>query len=559
MKEEVMRRKTYLVASAALIMCLLAGCSGGSGSSGASGGGESGSDTETVAAPTGPVDKSVLNIAGSDPEDVAPFKTDKGTKGLLWSVYESLYDLDPDTGELCPVLADGSRGENNGYTIVDDTTYEIYIYDDIYDHAGNHVTASDVAFTYMHNIEEGYKSYYSKLNNAYAIDDTTVCLELSAPIENVSEFNTYLINIWVYTEAAYNASASGLTTDACGTGRYMLTDFVSGASLTLERWDDYWQKDESLINKRHQAYVEKIVENFMSEETQIVIGLESGTIDLCTKIATENCSDFMEGGKYSDQVAVSMLADNKQLVLTPNCSPESPMSDENLRLAVYYAIDNTYVAASLGEGSAVPSSALGISNGVSDYNPAWETEESYQTTYNLDLAKEYLAKSNYNGETLTILTNTDNNGVYKTVALCINAFLEEIGVKSEIVVVDKATAEANRTDPSAYDMEIGTAISCTSSLMEMYTFLFNTETTSTGKTQWFVEDAKLQELFDTAYRLDTHNEDSMNALYDYVIEKGYAYGLLQFNANMAYRTDKISEITYQGQHLVVPGSCIMAE
>ena len=29
-------------------------------------------------------------------EDVSPFKTDKGTKSLLWSVYESLYDLDPE-------------------------------------------------------------------------------------------------------------------------------------------------------------------------------------------------------------------------------------------------------------------------------------------------------------------------------------------------------------------------------------------------------------------------------------------------------------------------------
>lgn len=542
---------TVIILSACLVLSAC-GSSGTNEAATAAAAGES-------AAGGGVVDKSILNVAGSDPEDVAPFKTDKGTKGLMWSVYESLYDLDPDTGELCPVLVDGSRGENNGYTIVDDTTYEIYIHDDIYDHAGNHVTASDVAFTYMHNIEEGYKSYYSKLEEAVALDDTTVQLKLSAPIENVAELNPYFINIWVYTEAAYNASPSGLTTDACGTGRYKLTEFVSGASLTLEKWEDYWQKDESLINKRHQAYVDKIVENFMSEETQIVIGLETGSIDLCTKIATENCTDFQEGGKYYGQIAVDSLEDNKQLCITPNCSPESPMSDVNLRLAVFYAIDNNYIAASLGQGTGFANKALGIATGCADYNPEWETYENYQTVCDEELAKEYLAKSNYNGETLTILTNTDNNGAYKTVALCISAFLEKIGVKSEIVVVDKNTAESNRTDPTAYDLEIGTAISVTSSVMEQYNFLFNTETTSTGMTQWFVDDEKLNELFAAAYAIDTHNEESLNELYQYVMDNAYAYGIMQFYANMAYRTDKISEITYQGQHLVVPGSCIITE
>ncbi len=504
-------------------------------------------------------EQGVLNVAGSDPEDVAPFRTDKGTKGLLWSVYESLYDLDPDTGELCPVLVDGSRGENNGYTVVDDVTYEIYLQDNIYDHAGNHVTAEDVAFTYMHNIEEGYKSYYSKLEEATALDDTTVQLKLSEPIVNVAELNPYFINIWVYTQAAFEASPSGLTTDACGTGRYRLTDYVSGASMTLEKWDDYWQKDESLINKRHQAYVDKIIQHFMSEETQIVIGLETGSIDLCTKITTENCTDFREGGKYYGEVEVSSLQDNKQLCITPNCSEDSCMSDVNLRLACFYAIDNNYIAASLGDNTCIPSKTLGFATGCADYNPEWETYENYQTVYDVELAKEYLAKSDYNGETLTILTNTDNNGIYKTVALCISSFLEQIGVKSEIVVVDKTTAEANRTDSTAYDLEIGTAISVTSSVMEQYNFLFNAATTSTGKTQWFVDDKKLNELFGRAYALETHNKETLDELYQYVMDNAYAYGVLQLYANMAYRTDKITEITYQGQHLAVPGSCIMAQ
>lgn len=497
----------------------------------------------------------LLNVAASDPSDCQPFKTDKGTKSMFWMVYESLYDLDPVTGELCPVLADASRGEYGGYDIIDETTYRIYIYDYIYDHAGNHVTASDVAFTYMHNIEEGYKSYYSKLNEAVAIDETTVELRLSAPIENVGEFTPYLVNIWVYTEAAYNASPSQLAKDTCGTGRYAMTEFVGGSSLTLEKYENYWQTNEDLINERHQAYVDKIVYQFMSEETQIVVGLETGAIDFCTKITTESCSDFMEGGKYADAVSVSSLPDNKQCVLMANCDPSSPMSDTNLRLACFYAIDNNAVVQSLGAGTAVVANTLGLSTGCSDFVEEWNNKDTYMSTYNTELAKEYLKKSNYDGETIVIMANTDNNGEYETVAVMIQAFLQAVGINAELRIESKSTVDSLRLDPTNFDLEIVSA-SFTSYVMELYKYMFNTTTTENGTTQWYIDDAKLNELYATAYTIEGNNDENMTALYEYILENGYAYGMFQNNSNVAFRTDKVVAVCYQGQHLPVPGSSI---
>lgn len=497
----------------------------------------------------------LLTVAASDPSDCQPFKTDKGTKSMFWMVYESLYDLDPVTGELCAVLADASRGEYGGYDIINDTTYRIYIYDYIYDHAGNHVTASDVAFTYMHNIEEGYQSYYSKLTEAVAIDETTVELRLSDPIVNVGEFTPYLVNIWVYTEAAYNASASQFAKDACGTGRYAMTDFVGGSNLTLTRYDNYWQSNEELINERHQAYVDTIVYQFMSEETQIVVGLETGSIDFCTKITTESCSDFVEGGKYADSVAVSSLPDNKQCVLMVNCDPSSPMSDVNLRKACFYAINNDAVVQSLGAGTAVVANTLGLSTGCADFVDAWNDMETYMSSYDLETAKDYLSKSNYNGETLVIMANTDNNGEYETVAVMIQLCLEAIGIKAELRIESKNTVDSLRLDPGSFDMEIVSA-SFTSYVMELYKYMFNTTTTENGTTQWYVDDAKLNELYDTAYTIEGNNDENMTALYEYILENGYAYGMFQNNSNVAFRTDKIVSVCYQGQHLPVPGSCI---
>lgn len=561
--KRISRRNFLKAMGLAASMGVLAACGGGDTSSTAASTGTATSmaDDFTGAGTSGDLVSGqceLVNIAASDPSDCQPFKTDKGTKSMFWMVYESLYDLDPVTGELCPVLVDGSRGAEGGYDIVDDLTYDFYLYDNIYDHAGNHVTASDVAFTYKTNIEQGYKSYYPKLEEAIAKDETTVELKLTAPITDVGELVPYLVNIWVYTEAAYNASPSQFAQDTCGTGPYMMTEFNSGASLTLEKNPNYWQTDASLINERHQQYVDKMVYNFMSEETQIVIGLESGAIDFCTKITAGSCSDFLEGGSYADKIGLDTLPDNKECCLLPNCSSVSLMSDENLRMACFYAIDNASVVKALGEGSAVARYTLGLSTGCSDYNPDWENRDNCMTNYDVEKAKEYLAKSSYNGEKLVLMTNTDDNGKYETVAVVIQAFLEAVGIKVELRIEEKATVDSLRTDPTNFDMEIGCP-SYTSYVMELYKFIFNNTTTADGSTQWYVNDDKLFELYNTAYAIDTHTTESMDALYDYAVEHGYAYGMFQNTSIVAFNKEKMVAVCYQGQHLPVPGSCIYVQ
>ena len=57
------------------------------------------------------------------------------------AVYQTLFVLDEYGGTPESVLVDS-------YTRVDDTTFDITIYDYIYDTAGNHITASDVKYSY---------------------------------------------------------------------------------------------------------------------------------------------------------------------------------------------------------------------------------------------------------------------------------------------------------------------------------------------------------------------------------------------------------------------------
>jgi peptide/nickel transport system substrate-binding protein len=72
----------------------------------------------------------------------------------------------------------------------------------------------------------------------------------------------------------------------------------------------------------------------------------------------------------------------------------------------------------------------------------------------IEKAKEYLAASSYNGETLRFRTTTDNDYFYKT-AMVVAESAKEAGINIEVMVSDNATLRQYREDPTMFDMFSG--------------------------------------------------------------------------------------------------------
>ena len=90
-----------------------------------------------------------LTVGWNAPTSIAPWGTTNNVAGN-YEVYEMLFETSAD-GEFFALLADASKGEFGGYDHEAGTgDYTVYIYDYIYDHQGNHITASDVAWSYMY-------------------------------------------------------------------------------------------------------------------------------------------------------------------------------------------------------------------------------------------------------------------------------------------------------------------------------------------------------------------------------------------------------------------------
>ena len=92
---------------------------------------------------------SVVVGISADPTSLAPWISNNGVRiGILPSIYQTLVQTESLGGEMKGVLM-------KDWEQIDDTIYNMTIYDSIYDTEGNHVTASDVAFSYKTGCEEG--------------------------------------------------------------------------------------------------------------------------------------------------------------------------------------------------------------------------------------------------------------------------------------------------------------------------------------------------------------------------------------------------------------------
>jgi peptide/nickel transport system substrate-binding protein len=237
-----------------------------------------------------------------------------------------------------------------------------------------------------------------------------------------------------------------------------------------------------------------------------------------------------------------------------NCQAEKLLwlsqksSDKNFRLALYYAIDNESIAQATG-GAATGSKAFG-SPAFSDYYPAWEAEPNYINTFDPDLAKEYLAKTNYNGEKLVLLASNDPET--ENITTVVQAFLASVGINTEIVLKDGREVAGLQSDPTAYDIcinWIGGGYQIGS-----WNRPLNYDEFGIDKSMGFIHDQTMQDLFYTANTIATHTEENMTILHEYILDNAYLYHIAYGTGNAVYTSD-ITNMVYRENNSFLPGAC----
>lgn len=565
-----MKKLIAILLSVAMMVCVLAACSNSSNDDSTSGNqvidnstagnNDGSSNNESIMSTDVSSDDSVVEdlvITNTKSVGIEPWALKNGSV-VAYYIYEMLYGVENGMGsDLVPVIADPDRGGNNVYGVGGfdhedgSTEYTFYIRDNVYDSAGNHITASDVVFSFEMTYAYGETSGWGSIEGWEAVDDTTILMTTNRELDQKGEIENIILRCFIVSEAAYNASPSQLINDGCGTGHYILTDFESGASATLELNEDYWDTSDN-VARRSWGNVETVKFIVISEDSQVALSLKSGDINFGDTVSSTLIDDFLDGGAYGDQYDVYTMANTGGYFLEPNCSEESVMGDLNLRLAIFYALNNNDIVTGAGATAYTPLTAFGP--GIfGDYNDEWDTWENYNTVTDLDLAKQYLEASNYNGEDINFLYISGNETIP---TIIMNVLNSQLGVNVKLVSYDRSAINTYLADPTAWDIYYSN-MNASDYLVNLWSHQLNTSNTTTGLTEGFIDDPHYQELLETCLNVNSTMDD-YDTYWQYTLDNAYIYGVVSSYTNYVYPVNMTSIYRIDKANVLL-GACTYGE
>ena len=490
------------------------------------------------------VDKVVIGVQ-SDPSDWAPTAAPQNGRTVAvngMSLYQPLGYFIGST--FCNQLCESYEISEDGRTVT------AKMFDYIKDHNGNKVDANDAVYSYYWELESGFLRGTKKIEKVEAIDDYTVQFTLNADMD-IDTLGTCL-GFNIFSQKSMEESENGMSNWPVGTGHYKLTAYESGSKFVYERNEDYWQTNEDYIYAHDFANVKTLEYLIIPESAQRSIALEMGTIDFCQEISADDIGKYMEGGAQSDKYWTYGAYDNLCMYLYPNMTEGKVTADENFAKALFYATNSQAVVDSVFKGLAVTCWDFG-SRWVQGYDPAWENEDGYYQ-YDIDKAKEYLAKSNYNGEDLTILTEGTNDT--SNTATLILGFLNQIGVTAHIEAVESSILNTYRENPDNWDILV-MKFACSQYTVKGYYMSMDQGRYTWGGSINFVFDDTLQGYINQNMQR-TWTQEGVQEMHEYMMEKAYGYNICNFVTNYVL-PDMATKVCLTTSWSIIPGACFYGE
>ena len=544
------RKIVTLLLALAMIFALAAGCSDNNPSgtnsdpgTQTSNPGNPGSQPGGPAQNPGEMDKTVyVSIADGDVGTLDPFNTnDAARKQVLLQFYETLFNYDVD-GNLVGVLAKDYKRDGRVYTIE--------LWDNIHDAKGNPFTADDVVWcldTYKEKVTSG--EIYS-FESWKKIDDTHV--EMTVIDNGVTTFYGAIPGLWMVTQEAYEASGNNMSVDnVVTTAHYQVQDYTTGSTLTLTKNENYWQDDDKITCIVQEANVDTIVYNFLTEASQIVVGLEDGKLDVA--FVDQNLADrFREGGASADGFIARDQATWGGKDLWLNESDSSIFKDNIwLRRAIFHAVDRAAIVEAAWNGHATIGKTYG-SLRYPDVDPALADRDYFE--YDPEYALECLERAGYQYGELKLSLLYPSNSYDDTMCTVIAAYLENnLGIEVEINGLENAIFNSYYMEPDKWDLLIQGG-GGSGSVTQVWGKRLNRNAFGGEYCLGFVNDDTLQSLVETASDVNTNGYETTTAVHDYLVDQAYVMRLYIEEKCCVFNSDKIVDMCVNVDMRPVPGA-----
>ena len=425
-----------MVAGSAIAALALVSCasSGGSGSTAAPTEWEL--TTETPA-PSGDID-TVTWASYSEPYSLDyAYAFDYADNQVLANVCESLLRLNPDF-TLSPGLAESFANPTP-------TTWVYQIRQGVTFHDGSPMTAADVVASMSRHIDPVIgSSWFSVYQNVETIEQTgehevTVTTRITDSQFNLGMGGSAGVVESAATLAEAGAEYGNSTTGVNCTGPFAFDSWQSGESITLTRYDDYWN-DELRAKSAEFEFV------FMGDATARVNALKSGEVDGSWMIPMDAVPQLREAG--SGDVLFGLNTSVLDLVVS---DLDGPLGDVRVRQALLMALDREGIlqAGSGGIGAVTDvhttESVWGEASDAARER-AFGDAEAYP--FDVEAAKNLVEEAGATGEEITMVTAPLGQD-FAVISQATAAAAKSIGLEATIETVTPSAYTALFSDPSA--------------------------------------------------------------------------------------------------------------
>lgn len=348
-------------------------------------------------------------------------------------ISEMLVNFDSTTNEFKPALA-------TEWKFIDNLHLEFKLREGVKAHDGSDIKASDVIWTFKTGQDSGkLANYYGgfDMDESKVVDDYTVILALKNP-------NPYVLYTLANTACGIVSESAATKTGNiedqnekpnCGAGPYKVVSWDRGATIVLERFDDYWGE---------KPYFDTVEIKIITDASARLLNLEAGDVDIALDPIIAQAIDF-EG---NDDFTVANVENATCNLFLMNCKDFAPFTDVKVRQAMALAIDyeNDVEIATAGYGYVTDSL-------IPNRSPAYAAPDgSYENyfRYDVEAAKAKLAESSYpDGFTFTL--KYMENAIFTELAQLVKNQLAVIGITAELA---PTASSVFYTDASAGNFHI---------------------------------------------------------------------------------------------------------
>ncbi len=344
------------------------------------------------------------------------YGADRNASNVGWRLYNSLVVVDDD-GNMQPALAES-------WTISPDgKEYTMKLRQGVKFHNGEPFNADAVIFSWKRGTDDKvtWRKKWDIVKSIDKIDDHTIKLHLENPYPLLLRQISYFWNI-VPPGYLKEVGEDGFASHPVGTGPFRFVEWKKGDRIVYEANPDYWEAGK--------PKVQKLVFRPIAESTTRVAAMQTGEIDIISRISAEEAAALQTDPKVK---VIKYPVDRVFYIAFNNLTTGKgkPTEDKRVRQAMNYAVDIDAIIDALFNGNGMPLTGFLVPT-----NFAYD-KSLKPFGYDPDKARELLKQAGYpNGFKITFACPAGVYSNFEQVCEAIQGYLSEVGIETELDIME---------------------------------------------------------------------------------------------------------------------------